>query len=723
MSKSAWDEMAKCSNLLGRRAVYNRCLLALVLVGATASLGYAQDHKARPEPSGLVARWNLHLGPSHDVVEELSGTKARITGTVYPGAGPVGNALQFDGYTGALRSQGLKVLAHPNNITIVCWLQLDAYPWNELPILDQATTEQGQHSNFFFGLDAEGHLLARVGSETRRISVVSTGVLPLRTWTLVTFAIDREDRISFTIAGRPSTSQGIPELVGTPATSTDDLLIGHVRRPLLPGPATMIHPQFPIEYSLQGSFAGLAVYSRMLLSNDIKALLAQADKRFLAPTPWPKFPRGVSDRQTFGAFYTTLHFDPVWDRSRRVAPDSDVVVRFGDAPIQLVFWQGNNYVPAWVTENNRWYTDEFMEIYGHPRCPDGEDCEPMSDKQVRYSHVRILESTPARAVVHWRYALSEVEKYGIADSATPTDWGDWADEYWTIYPDGVAVRRSVLWSTATERDKAEFQESIVLIPPGETPEDNLNFDALTFANLKGAASTYSWKPKLEKGLALPRGPEGFPEPKDAVIQWVNLKSDWKPFEVAWGAPVTFDAYNGEKSISSFEWWNHWPVAQIASSGRPALAADRPGHTSVSHIYWPIYEQDEQRVSKILLTGLTRASATELVPVAISWRNPARLDLSNGVEVPYDAAQRAYVLPSSNSRPLRLILHASAANPAVHPAFVVPGWQGPAELKIVSGADPSVKADLGYLDGLSESRLVVYLPITATGDVVLELRPK
>jgi hypothetical protein len=208
-----------------------------------------------------------------------------------------------------------------------------------------------------------------------------------------------------------------------------------------------------------------------------------------------------------------------------------------------------------------------------------------------------------------------------------------------------------------------------------------------------------------------------------VIQWVNLKSDWKPFEVAWGDPVTFDAYNGEKSISSFEWWNHWPVAQIASSGRPALAADRAGHTSVSHIYWPIYEQDDQRISKILLTGLTRASATELVPVAASWRNPARLELSNGVEVPYDAAQRAYVLPASDSRPLRLTLHANAANPAVHPAFVVPGWQGPAELKIVGGADPSVKADLGHLDGLTDSRLVVYLPITATGDVVFELRPK
>ena len=144
-------------------------------------------------------------------------------------------------------------------------------------------------------------------------------------------------------------------------------------------------------------------------------------------------------------------------------------------------------------------------------------------------------------------------------------------------------------------------------PARRNAEDNLHFDALTFANLEGVASTYRWQPKTTPGLALPRGPESFPEPKDAVIEWVNLKSEWKPFEVAWGNDVKFAAYNGEKSISSFERWNHWPVAQIPSSGRPALAADRAGHTSVSHIYWPTYEQDEQRISKILLTGLTRSS--------------------------------------------------------------------------------------------------------------------
>jgi hypothetical protein len=682
------------------------------------------DQGAMPV-QGVVARWNFHIGPSRDVVEELSGEHAQIEGTIYPVTGPVGDALQFDGYTGALHGKSLDALTHPSSTTIVCWLQLEAYPWNELPILDQ----QDQRSGLFFGLDAEGHVLARLGGGNTGNSAASTDVVPLRTWTLVTLMIDKERHLTFTIGGHASSSQGLGPPAGASGagslvTAAGGLVIGHVRRPLLPGPSSMIHPQLPIEYALQGSLGGLAVYGRALTSRDIDTLLAQADKRLLTAIPWPTFPRGQGgDRPAFGAFYTTLQFDRVWDRSRRVGPDSDVVVRFDGAATQLVFWQGNSYVPAWVTENNRWYTDEFMEVYGHPRCPDGEDCEPMSDKQVRYSHVRILESTPARAVVHWRYALSEVEKYGIADAPAPGDWGDWADEYWTVYPDGVAVRRSVLWSTAAERAKAEFQESIVLIPPGETPEDSLYFDALTFANLEGAASTYRWQPKTVKGLALPRGPESFPEPKDAVIQWVNLKSEWKPFQVAWGNDVTFAAYNGESSISSFEWWNHWPVAQIASSGRPALAADRPGHTSVSHIYWPIYEQDEQRISKILLTGLTRSSATQLVPVAASWRNPARLELSGGTVVPYDAAQRAYILPASDARALRMTLHASARSPAVHPAFVVPGWRGAAELKVVSGADSSPEASVGYLNELKGSSLVIYLPVTATGDVVLELRAK
>ena len=71
----------------------------------------------------------------------------------------------------------------------------------------------------------------------------------------------------------------------------------------------------------------------------------------------------------------------------------------------------------------------------------------MSDKQDRYSHVNIVESSDARVVVHWRYALAEVEHYLGAEPDPLTGWFDWADEYWTVYPDGVAIRKQVLHPT------------------------------------------------------------------------------------------------------------------------------------------------------------------------------------------------------------------------------------------------------------------------------------
>lgn len=694
--------------------VLGRLLLAAITsLPLTAS---AQINQSSTHAPVVAARWTFARQQDGSVVEDISGAKAQIKGNVYKSTSPVGNALQFDGYTGAITTEPVPLLDNPSGIAISAWVQLEAYPWNRVPILDQETP----HGAFFFGIDEVGHLMEKNGSSNSASR--SDKSIPLRQWTLVTVSIEN-GVASFTINGTKtktfSTEETEVEASSLSQSSSNNLILGHVRSPLLPGPAKSIHPELPVEYSIQGSLGELTIYRGLITAGDITKMLASASQELLKPAPWPALPRWQGGPGAFGGFYTTLHFDPVWDKTRRVGPDSDVVVRFGDSPVQLIFWQGNNYVPAWVTENNHWYTDEFMEVFGHPRCPYGEDCEPMSDKQVRYSHVRILESTPARVVIDWRYALSEVQNYAIADAASPTAWGDWADEYWTIYPDHVAVRRSVLWSTAPERSKTEFQESIVIVPPGETPEDSIHFDALTFANVKGETATYSWEPKATPGLSLPKGPAAFPKPENPIIQWVNLKSKWKPFEVPWGGPVTTDAYNGEASISSLEWWNHWPVAQIPSSGRPALAADRPGHTSLSHLYWPAYQQTDQTLTKILLTGLTTLPAADLVPLAKSWRSPAELFLEGGGAVPYDQAQRAYVFPAGLREPIRFSLRASKDHPAEHVAFVVPGWDGSAKLTVLRGAQP-VQVQYGIVQDLERSRLVLYAPIEAENDVEFEL---
>jgi len=684
---------------------------AIAFIPTPALAGIGHDLSVSPT---VAARWTFSQQTDGSVVETVSGAKAQLKGNVYRGISPVGAALQFDGYTGAITTQPVSALNRTSDLAVSAWIQLDAYPWNQVPILDQQTSQ----GDFFFGVDDVGRLIFRIGSSNRLTQ--SDLSIPLRRWSLVT--VNLENGVpAFTING---VETKILSVANTPAhdashTPSNDLIIGHVRSPLLPGAPKSIHPDLPVEYSIEGSLGELTIYAGPLGAEQVKALMARANPELHKPKEWAPLPRWTGGPGSFGAFYTTLHFDPLWDKTRRVGPDSDVVVRFPDSSVQLIFWQGNNYVPAWVTENNHWYTDEFMEIFGHPRCPYGEDCEPMSDKQVRYSRVRILESTPARVVIDWRYALSEVQNYAIGDAGSPTAWGDWADEYWTVYPDHVAIRRSVLWSTVAERDKTEFQESIVIVPPGQTPEDSIHFDALTFANLDGQAATYSWQPKTTEGLTLPKGPPGFPKPIDPVIQWVNLKSQWKPFEIPWGGPVTTDAYNGEPSISSFEWWNHWPVAQIPSSGRPALAADRPGHTSLSHLYWPAYQRTDQTLTKLLMDGLTTLPATDLVPLAKSWRLPASLRTENGTVIPYDQAQRAYVFPADLSLPIHLTLDASKEHPAKHFALVIPGWSDSAKLTVLRGAKP-VEVQYGMVSDLEGSRLILYVPIEAEHAVEFEL---
>jgi len=93
-----------------------------------------------------------------------------------------------------------------------------------------------------------------------------------------------------------------------------------------------------------------------------------------------------------------------------------------------------------------WYGTEFVERRGGEWGLD-RYLEPMSDQQCRYAHVRIIHSTPARAIVQWRYAPCMRDYRTNADGGDP--WGDWVNEYYTIYPDAISVRHVIGWSRGT----------------------------------------------------------------------------------------------------------------------------------------------------------------------------------------------------------------------------------------------------------------------------------
>jgi hypothetical protein len=703
-----------------RAQMSGQLLMLLIAALITVAAGLLAEP---PEGQGLVASWSFSQADGPFARNSVSGSEAQIQGAYKYVPGIVGTGLRFDGYTTGVSCKAAEAPRLKSGFTITAWVALNTYPWNWVPVVDQEDSEQ---AGYFFGIDAFGHVGLQLAIGGAWEELTSTERLPLKRWVHIAATYEAHRGLAIYIdgeeAGRLPVDGEMNEANGV------DLLIGRVRRPALPVPAGAIHPKYPVWYSLDGILDELKIYGSSQSSEQVQ----QAYDAVKAPKedilPWAKMPSGPPGAGRFGAYYCTLEFQDTWDRLRRIGPDSDVVVRFDEAPIRLVFWQGTNYIPAWVTENDKWYTDEFLETWGEG-CPDGGDCEPMSDKQERYSHVTILESDNARAIIHWRYALSEVEHYKGAWPDPLTGWFDWADEYWTVYPDGIAVRKQILWSTRL--DKAhEWQETIVLNQPGTRPEDNINLDALTLENMQGETATYSWRPKPGNAFQKPNGPQSADRPQNPNIQIVNLKSIWKPFQIVSPDHSHFNIYNGEKTYFTFECWNHWPVAQILSSGRPCLAPDRASHSSLSHVYWKTYSKTRDSMTKILLDGLTSESPAALLVLAKSWLSPPQMEISGEgyVSQGYDPTQRAFIVlhkPGSHLSRLEVRWAASTASPIFDPALMVKNWGEDTAVLTINGKTEVWGRNYRYgvLQRLGGADLIVWMRQQSDTPVAISLAPR
>ena len=661
------------------------------------------------QSSSPVAEWHFDESSGQVARDAATGADDTIGGLFKHVPGVSGNGLRFDGESTVIVRHAKTAPRDAAGVTLEAWVATNVYPWNWVPIVEHRREEQAGYS---FGMDCFGHLGMKVAVHGQWWSLLSQTELPLKKWAHVAATYDPAKGITLYIDGK---SAGHFDLQGPMSPADDeDLIVGRTRDPILP--AQWIHPKIPVRYSFDGILDNLRIYDRSLATDEIAKAYSEVHPPVGEVLPWPVLPSGPPGPGPFGAFYTTLKYDEMWDGPRRVAPDSDVVVRFDDSPIRLVFWQGTNYGGDWVTENNKWYTDEFLETGGPVDCPGGEDCEPMSDKQNRYSRVRILESTDARAVVHWRYALCEVVDYICANPDPNTGWSDWADEYFTVYPDGVAVRKQVLW-TSNFKNWHEFQETIIINGPGTRPEDNIEPTALTIGNMQGETATYSWENGPPK--------RSMDKPDHPNIQVVNLKSKWKPFQIVSPKNSSVRAYTGEVTYSMFEWWNHWPVAQVRSSGISAVAPDRPSHSSLSHIYWEPYAKTDDTMTKILLHGLTTKSATELIPLAKSWLFAPEIEVAgSGFQSQgYDQTQRAYVLlrQSTGAPQLHISLKASADSPVINPAFVIHNW-GEATAKLLINGKPVARGSefrYGLVRNMDGTDLVVWLKLASESPIRLD----
>jgi hypothetical protein len=335
-----------------------------------------------------------------------------------------------------------------------------------------------------------------------------------------------------------------------------------------------------------------------------------------------------------------------------------------------------------VSENATWYTNEWLESWGS----DVESCaEPLMDRDCRYSHVRIIENTDARVVIHWRYALNDAFYTILGHNENPR--GEWCDEFYVIYPDQMGVRKMELHYTVPER-KHDWEEQIVLLPPGKYPDDVIDKESITLVNMKGETMNYTWDEKLEVEMPLPKG---------ANMSLVNLKSAYKPFiivspnpvntvEGKWESPYfrTYGAnmaqgYREDPAPSDYGWWNHWPVAQIPGDGRWVVTPDHPSHFNLTtFVQWEDYARTSKTRTRIMLQGMTENGASGLVHMAKSWLHAPKLELTTGAYQggEYDQSERAYIIQRSTSgtqTPLSFTIQAAGETPLLNPAIIVRNW--------------------------------------------------
>jgi hypothetical protein len=452
----------------------------------------------------------------------------------------------------------------------------------------------------------------------------------------------------------------------------------------------------------QGLIDEVKIFKQALSSEEIIKEYKQSKPTQEQPLEAKLIPMGPKDIKSFGARYHKFQYYWAWDQNWKGEDRPGILVTFDDLPIRLTFWRGAAYSPLWISENRIGMSNEFMER-GF-----GGTCELMNDKIAKYSEVEILENTPARAVVYWRNAPARVD-YALPYKRESTGWGDWAEEYHIIFPDGIACRKIVMW-TSNQEDWYEWSQSLPILSPGQSPEDIFEKERfVSLATLDGDIQTFIW-PKDARARM-----------EDALIQLIHFNAEYKPFLIMsdnepqiWltsfrprsninpGEEGEYPETMSMPMISNYWWWNHWPVAQLPNDGRIVTAADRVGHSWTSTQNSEPYKADSYSITQVQLTGMNTGSMEELIQVARSWLRPARVqNLGAGFKYEgYDQIERAYVFEKSANNPeLTFNLQANEASPVINPCFIIKNWEG-ANLQL-SIDDSEIKQSKNFRYGLRD----------------------
>jgi len=682
------------------------CVIGILLSNAAPG--------AETEP---LAWWRFDEGKGTATLDSGSGVKDTIEGNFKFIEGVSGSAIKFDGFTTRVVHKADNAPRLEDEFTVEAWVAPQAYPWNWCAVVNQ---QRDHKAGYFFGIDVIGHVGLHLAVDGKWYECTSEDTIPfMEKWSHVAGTFGSDEGITIHIDGKVAGSMPIRGKFDYAADM--DLQIGRNHSKTLLDPVALVRKSvnFPTSYSFDGIIDEVKIYNRRLTAAEI-AKNYQASRPKGAPRlKWRKLPQLPADSNRFGAVYCRLKFYEEWDSLWRVAEHPDVVVTFDDGGYKMAFWRGTNFNMNLVTENGIWVGDQSAEGGGPAGC-----AEHMSDKQCRFAHVRVIEKNDARVVVHWRYAIVDVMyNNGVVDPVT--GWGGWADEYYYIYPDGMATRNFFVHGMGG----FSVTEPTVLNNPGQKAEDNISLDAVRLANMEGQSRTYNWDrwPGNEQGR--------FKDPIPAAnVCIVNLKSRFKPCYV-YEPRSRITPYGWQPEVrpeySHFPTWNHWPVSQAPSDGRYALAPDRVSSSAITSPRVPEPRTHPGSITRTgrFIMGLTDKPIEYLVGVAHSWLEPPELKIISGgfSSQGYSRDQRAFILTreGGSGGAVEFELAASVKSPVINPAFVIENWGEVDAVSQINGNN--VKAGrifrLGHRHRLEGDDLVVWLMIESVEPVRILLLPQ
>jgi len=615
--------------------------------------------------------------------------------------GVSGTAAAFDGYFSKVTLPFPEAPKVSEAVTVEAWIAIGAYPWNDAPVVHhsyrpdaklRAKKKSGEEGKFgyrtgnlregyYLGIGPYGHAVFKVNDKTiggwqeSHESVRSPGMnkterIPTNRWTHLA-GVYGNGKMTLYVDGEKAACYAASGEVELPDTG---LAIGlNTAKGRATDTVRSTNRNIPSIFGFEGLIDEVKIYDRALSSSeiaqsfaDLKPPVRLRDNPDLEPRILPGRP---AQADKFGASYEKLKFHDLWDNIWRTSPWPDIVVKFDENPGSVVYWRGTNFGAGWVTENNKWLSGQSKEINSTFGCS-----EHMADKLLRHCHVRLIENTPARVVIHWRYSCADVG-YVFRHSRS------WTDEYHTIYPDAAGVR----YVNYRGGGSGNWHDMQLLSQPGTGALDNVHSQAATVANLNGEVEKLTWT-----------GPNGVPESElvGACIKMVNFKSKYKVFVISqdnkrswqWGddeqSPYTKDAFAGP--------WDHWPISLIPSDGKYTIAepTDRVTHAAIGGL----------KVGDKAIFGLTDKSAASLVPLAKSWQNPPQVTNAVGLaDCAYKRQERAYHL-AADAPSVSFTLAASKDSPVYNPCFVIKNLKSATAKAAVKVNGETVKLGKNFRQG-------------------------